>query len=179
MPRNSKAQQETNLQVMVREHVFNGKTQGEVAKQLGVRRETVNQNLAKSGMTQNITEVNRQELVTELTQLKEEVKSHRKGDKPLPLPAVDRLIKIAEVIARIQLPTRSENVNINAGVQVIPIEEQYEYSLAFAGLYPDERLEELDRVRARKRTCRVVIESNPIGLSKELSASHDNLESGS
>jgi hypothetical protein len=91
------------------------------------------------------------------------------------------LTRIRDSVAKLlglNAPTKSVTAHVD-GVQVIPIEEQYEYSLAFAGLYPDERLEELDRVRARKRTCRVVIGSNPMGLSKELSASHDNLESGS
>jgi len=45
--------------------------------------------------------------------------------------------------------------------QVIPIEQQLEYLNAFAGLYEDERLDELDRVKARKRTCRVVMEEHP------------------
>jgi len=60
-------------------------------------------------------------------------------------------------------PTKSISANVNADVQVIPIEQQLEYAQAFAGLYEDERLEELDRVRARKRTCRVVITADGWG----------------
>jgi hypothetical protein len=119
MPRNSKAKQEANLQVIVREHVLGGKTQGEVAKQLGVTRQTVNENLMGSGMTQHITEVARQEAIDELKQLKGEVLSHRKGDKPLPLAAVDRLIKIAEVVMRLEgtaAPTKNITATINADV---------------------------------------------------------------
>jgi hypothetical protein len=160
-PRNSKAKQEANLQVIVREHVMGGRTQGEVAAQLGITRQTVNENLNKTGMTENIVSTKRQEMVIELEALKADVKLHRKGDKPLPLAAVDRLIRIAEVIARIALPTRSENFNVNVEQQVIPIEQQLEYLTAFAGLYEDERLEELDRVKARKRTCRVVMDAQP------------------
>ena len=113
MPRTSKAKQEANLQMIVREHVVGGKTQGEVAKQLGVTRQTVNENLMKSGMVEDITSVARAELVAELNELKEEVKLHRRGADPLPLAAVDRLIKIAEVLAKVQLPTRSESVHVN------------------------------------------------------------------
>lgn len=55
-------------------------------------------------------------------------------------------------------PSKSISANVNVEQQVIPIEQQLEYLNAFAGLYEDERLEELDRVKARKRTCRVVMQ---------------------
>jgi hypothetical protein len=58
-------------------------------------------------------------------------------------------------------PSKSISANVNVEQQVIPIEQQLEYLNAFAGLYEDERLEELDRVKARKRTCRVVMEEHP------------------
>jgi hypothetical protein len=56
--------------------------------------------------------------------------------------------------------TKSISANVNVEQQVIPMEQQLEYLNAFAGLYEDERLEELDRVKARKRTCRIVMDAN-------------------
>jgi hypothetical protein len=64
-------------------------------------------------------------------------------------------------------PTKTISANINADVQVLPIEQMLEYMQAFAGLYPDERLEELDRVAARKRTCRVVMDAQPVKQLEE------------
>jgi hypothetical protein len=55
--------------------------------------------------------------------------------------------------------------------QVIPIEQQLEYLNAFAGLYEDEGVEEWDRVKARKRTCRVVIKLSP-SVFQEVGRSH-------
>ena len=74
------------------------------------------------------------------------------------------LVRVRDSVARLlglNAPTRSENLNVNADVQVIPIDQQLEYFNAFAGLYEDERYEELDRVKARKRTCRVVMGGGP------------------
>jgi transposase len=138
-----------------------GKSDKHIAEQHGVALQTVKNNLTlarKDPLT--ITEDNRQATLDELMELKAEVKSHRKGSKPLPLAAVDRLIKIAEVVMRLEgtaAPTKSISANVNLEQQIIPIEQQLEYLNAFAGLYEDERLEELDRVKARKRTCRVVM----------------------
>ena len=58
-------------------------------------------------------------------------------------------------------PTKSISANVNVAQQAISFEQQLEYLNAFAGLYEDERLEELDRVKARKRTCRVVMDAHP------------------
>jgi hypothetical protein len=63
---------------------------------------------------------------------------------------------------------KSISANVNVEQQVIPIEQQLEYLNAFAGLYEDERLEELDRVKARKRTCRVVMEAHPFRKQLEV-----------
>lgn len=141
-----------------------GKTDKQIAEEVGMAEKTVRNNLViarKDPLT--VTEDNRQATLDELMELKNEVKSHRKGDKPLPLAAVDRLIKIAEVVMRLEgtaAPTKSISANVNVEQQVIPIEQQLEYVNAFAGLYEDERLQELDRVKARKRTCRVVMDAN-------------------
>ena len=70
------------------------------------------------------------------------------------------LTRIRDSVAKLlglNAPTKSISANVNVEQQVIPIEQQLEYLNAFAGLYEDERLEELDRVKARKRTCRVVM----------------------
>jgi DNA-binding Lrp family transcriptional regulator len=74
------------------------------------------------------------------------------------------LVRVRDSVARLlglNAPTKSISANVNVEQQVIPIEQQLEYLTAFAGLYEDERLEELDRVKARKRTCRVVMEQHP------------------
>ncbi|MGA9308434.1 MAG: hypothetical protein WBW31_23770, partial [Candidatus Sulfotelmatobacter sp.] len=73
------------------------------------------------------------------------------------------LTRIRDSVARLlglNAPEMRVNENYNADAQVIPIEQQLEYLQAFAGLYEDERLEELDRVKARKRTCRVVVDAS-------------------
>jgi predicted transcriptional regulator len=144
-----------------------GRTDKQIAAEVGVAEKTVRNNLAiarKDPFT--ITEDNRQATLDELMELKTEVKSHRKGNKPLPLAAVDRLIKIAEVVMRLEgtaAATKSITANVNVDQQAIPIEQQLEYLNAFAGLYEDERLQELDRVKARKRTCRVVMTADGWG----------------
>jgi hypothetical protein len=94
-----------------------GKTDEQIGKELGVEAKTVRNNLViarKEGLS--VTEQDREELVDELLRIKADVEAHRKSDGKMPLQGVDRLIKIAEVIARIKLPARSENVNINADV---------------------------------------------------------------
>ena len=100
--------------------VAKGKPDKQIAVELGVTEKTVRNNLViarKDPLT--ITEDNRQATLDELKELKAEVKSHRKGDKPLPLAAVDRLIKIAEVVMRLEgtaAPTKSITATINAEV---------------------------------------------------------------
>jgi predicted transcriptional regulator len=142
-----------------------------IAEELGVTEKTVRNQLVMARKDPfTITEDNRKATLDELLELKNEVKSHRKGNKPLPLAAVDRLIKIAEVVMRLEgtaAPTKSLTANVNLDQQVIPIEQQLEYLNAFAGLYDDERLEELDRVKARKRTCRVVMDAHPFAPQLE------------
>ena len=69
------------------------------------------------------------------------------------------LDSIARLTGR-NAPEKSVRASVNVDQQVIPIEQQLEYLNAFAGLYDDERLEELDRVKARKRTCRVVMDAS-------------------
>jgi hypothetical protein len=148
-----------------------GRTDKQIAEVTGMAEKTVRNNLViarKDPFT--ITDDNRQATLDELLELKSEVKSHRKGDKPLPLAAVDRLIKIAEVVMRLEgtaAPTKSISANVNVEQQVISMEQQLEYLNAFAGLYDDERLQELDRVKARKRTCRVVMDAHPFAPQLE------------
>lgn len=153
--------------VEMQKMVAQGRSNKDIAQVLGVTEKTVENNLALVRKQQpTVTDDRRQAAIDELVMLRDEVLSHRKGNKPLPLAAVDRLIKIAEVVMRLEgtaAPTKTISAHVD-GVQVIPIEEQYEYKQAFAGLYDDERLEELDRVRARKRTCRVVMVENPFLL---------------
>lgn len=89
-----------------------------IAQELGVSPQTVRNNLViarKEPLT--LMEDNRQEALDELKQLKAEVLSHRKGSKPLPLAAVDRLIKIAEVVMRLE-GTAAPTKSISASVEV-------------------------------------------------------------
>ena len=81
----------------------------------------------------------------------------------IPPDVANALTRIRDSVARLlglNAPERSLHANVNIEQQVIPIEQQLEYLQAFAGLYEDERLEELDRVKARKRTCRVVMDAS-------------------
>jgi DNA-binding CsgD family transcriptional regulator len=97
-----------------------GHTDKQIAVEVGVAEKTVRNNLTiarKDPLT--ITEDNRQATLDELLELKKEVKSHRKGDKPLPLAAVDRLIKIAEVVMRLEgtaAPTKSITAHVDADI---------------------------------------------------------------
>jgi hypothetical protein len=98
-----------------------GKPDKKIAEELGMAEQTVRNNLVIARKEHpTVTDENRQATLEELRELKDEVRSHRKGDKPLPLAAVDRLIKIAEVVMRLEgtaAPSRSENVSINADVE--------------------------------------------------------------
>lgn len=94
-----------------------GKTNKQIGELIGVKEKTVENSLAiarKDPLT--VTEDNRQTALDELLELKNEVKSHRKGSKPLPLAAVDRLIKIAEVVMRLEgtaAPTKSIHATVS------------------------------------------------------------------
>ena len=113
-----------------------GRTDKQIAAEVGVAEKTVRNNLAiarKDPFT--ITEDNRQATLDELMELKTEVKSHRKGNKPLPLAAVDRLIKIAEVVMRLEgtaAPTKSITANMNVDAENIG--PYRKFVLAVAGL---------------------------------------------
>lgn len=84
-----------------------------------------------------------------------------------PIEVIDLALKILDrrdTVAQREMkltgtaaPSKSISANVNVEQQAIPFEQQLEYLNAFAGLYEDERLEELDRVKARRRTCRVVM----------------------
>jgi hypothetical protein len=77
--------------------------------------------------------------------------------------AWSRWMKLEMDLRGTAAPTKSISANVNVDQQVIPIEQQLEYLNAFAGFYEDERLQELDRVKARKRTCRVVMTADGWG----------------
>jgi DNA-binding CsgD family transcriptional regulator len=97
-----------------------GRTDKQIADEVGVAAQTVRHNLVRARKeTFNVTDENRQATLDELMELKAEVKSHRKGDKPLPLAAVDRLIKIAEVVMRLEgtaAPTKSITAHVDADI---------------------------------------------------------------
>lgn len=166
MPRNSKAKQADNQQKIV-QGTAEGKTQSTIAAELGLTRETVNRNLAV--LRNCLVSASREEYslyvkqqVELLTKAIEEV-----WEGKLPPEAANSIRGLMDSIARLtgsNAPSKSISANVNVEQQVLPIEQQLEYLQAFAGLYEDERLEELDRVRARKRTCRVVMVENPFLL---------------
>jgi hypothetical protein len=112
-----------------------GKSDKHIAEQQGVALQTVKNNLTiarKDPLT--ITEDNRQATLDELMELKAEVKSHRKGSKPLPLAAVDRLIKIAEVVMRLEgtaAPSKSITAHVDATENIGPYRK---FVLACSGL---------------------------------------------
>jgi len=159
-PRNSKAKQAANQQKIV-QGTAEGKTQSTIAGELGLARETVNRQLAK--LRDGFVTASREEFsqyvkqqVELLTKAIEEV-----WEGKLPPDAANSIRGLLDSVARLtgsNAPTKSISANLHVEQQVIPIEQQLEYLNAFAGLYEDERLEELDRVKARKRTCRVVME---------------------
>jgi hypothetical protein len=159
MPRNSKVKQAANQQKIV-QGIAEGKSQTTIAGELGLARETVNRNLAllRDGLVSASREdfsVYVKQQVDLLTKVIEEV-----WEGKLPPDAANSIRGLMDSVARLtgsNAPTKSISAHVAGGVQVLPIEEQYEYKQAFAGLYPDERQEELDRVKARKRTCRVVV----------------------
>jgi hypothetical protein len=136
----------------------------ELARALHVNRDTIAEDRKHlmsiaSGEAKTEMVLYREQQLAELVELRDvlqdpKIKPDRKVE--LTLAIIDREMRLTGTAA----PTKSISAHIDGGVQVLPIEEQYEYKQAFAGLYPDERLEELDRVRARKRTCRVVMESS-------------------
>jgi hypothetical protein len=138
-PRNSKAKQEDNLKVIVREHVLGGRTQGDVAKELRVTRETVNRNLNESGMADNIVNVAHQEIEADLKTIRADVEKHRKSNGVMPLPGVDRLLRVVELVMRLRVPDRKliGNVDLNPEHS----EEFLLFKEACAGLTEDQKHE--------------------------------------
>jgi hypothetical protein len=161
-PRNSKAKQAANQQKIVQGTV-EGKTQSTIAGELGLARETVNRNLAKlrEGF-QLATKEQFSDYVQHQVSLLTELASQL-WEGEVPADVGNSIRGVLDSIAKLtgsNAPTKSISAHVNGDAQVIPIEHQLEYLNAFAGLYEDERLEELDRVKARKRTCRVVMDAS-------------------
>jgi hypothetical protein len=133
----------------------------ELARALNVNRDTIAEDRKHlmsiaSGEAKTEMIIYREQQLAELIQLRDvlqdpAIRPDRKVE--LTLAIIDREMRLTGTAA----PTKSISANVNVEQQVIPIEQQLEYLNAFAGLYEDERLEELDRVKARKRTCRVVM----------------------
>jgi hypothetical protein len=106
-----------------------------------------------------------QEQIALLTQVIEEL-----WEGSLPPETANSIRGLMDSIARLtgsNAPTKS----IHATVPVEHSQELLEYREAFAGLYEDERYEELARVKARKRTCRVTITADGWGRAKQLEES--------
>ncbi len=137
----------------------------ELAKALHVSRNTITlDRLAIMELTRNEalteTQLYRADQLTRIQEKWHEIEnddSMTGAEKHL---AWSRWMKLEMDLRGTAAPSKSITANVSVEQQVIPIEQQLEYLNAFAGLYEDERLEELDRVKARKRTCRVVMDAS-------------------
>jgi hypothetical protein len=142
-------------------------TNVELAEILHVNRDTIAEDrkqLMTLARNEAVTETQlyREDQLTRIQQKWEEIESDETMTGAEKHLAWSRWMKLEMDLRGTAAPTRSISANVDVNQQVIPIEQQLEYLQAFAGLYPDERLEELDRVAARKRTCRVVMEAVPM-----------------
>jgi len=167
-PRNSKLKVASN-QARIVQGLNEGKKQVQIAAELSLTPETVSRNLAKlrEGFTIASKEQFSEYVQRQVELLSKAIEEVWEGN--LPPEAANSIRGLMDSIARLtgsNAPSKSISAHVDAGASVIAISEQYEYLQAFAGLYPDERLEELDRVAARKRTCRVVMDAMPKQLEE-------------
>jgi hypothetical protein len=135
----------------------------EQAKQLGVSYITVRRDrkaLMEQARTETLNEMQlyREDQLSRISDKWDEIESDDSMTGAEKHLAWSRWMKLEMDLRGTAAPSKSISASVNVEQQAIPIEQQLEYLTAFAGLYEDERLEELDRVKARKRTCRVVME---------------------
>jgi hypothetical protein len=151
-----------------------GKSQTQIAQELGISRMTFWRDLQAiearyvEGSQEDVAQFKKAQYQA-LLQIENAI-----AEGTIPADVGNALTKVRAEVAKLlglNAPTKSISHNVNVEQQVIPIEQQLEYLNAFAGLYEDERLEELDRVKARKRTCRVTITADGWGTPKQLEES--------
>lgn len=156
-----------------------GKTNKQISAEVGVAQQTVQNNLSRANKEPlTLTEERAQSALDELAELKEEVKSHRKGNKPLPLAAVDRLIKIAEVVMRLEgtaAPTKSISANVNVNPE--HSEEYLLFREACAGLSDEQKHDVRMYAKALPRTwVAPPIEANfPPPMVRQLEADNETI----
>jgi hypothetical protein len=137
----------------------------ELAKALHVSRNTITSDrlaIMELARTETLTETQlyRDNQLTRIQEKWDEIENDETMTGAEKHLAWSRWMKLEMDLRGTASPTKSISAHVNGDAQVIPIEQQLEYLNAFAGLYEDERLEELDRVKARKRTCRVVMDAS-------------------
>lgn len=112
----------TRTQVEVTKLRAEGKTQVEVAAELGIHRNTVGK-YEKRSMEELIKtdQINRAEyqkrIVAKLESILDEIELHRKSGKPLPLAAIDRQIHASLALAKLtgaSAPSRAISATIKA-----------------------------------------------------------------
>jgi DNA-binding CsgD family transcriptional regulator len=119
----------TRAQVEVTKLRAEGKTQVEVAAELGIHRNTVGK-LEKKSMEELIStdQINRAEyqkrIVAKLENILDEIELHRKSGKPLSLAAIDRQIHASLALAKLtgaSAPSRAVVGHVSANVvSIVP-----------------------------------------------------------
>jgi hypothetical protein len=158
-----KAKREVAKNIVVTEHIKKGQPLEKVLPLTGYKNAETLSRIKKEVMqqarseTQTEMQLYRQDQLTRIQEKWDEIENDESMSGAEKHLAWSRWMKLEMDLRGTAAPTKSISANVNVEQQVIPMEQQLEYLNAFAGLYEDERLEELDRVKARKRSCRVVM----------------------
>jgi hypothetical protein len=161
-----KAKRDVAKNIVVTEHIKKGKPLETVLPLTGYRNTETLSRIKKEVMTamnqetRSEMQIYREDQLARIADKWSEIDSDESMTGAEKHLAWSRWMKLEVDLRGTAAPTKSISASVNVEQQVIPIEQQLEYLNAFAGLYEDERLEELDRVKARKRTCRVVMDAN-------------------
>jgi hypothetical protein len=158
-----KAKRDVAKNIVVIEHIKKGHPLEKVLPLTGYKNTETLSRIKKEVMTQTNHETQtemqlyRQDQLARIQEKWDEIESDDSMTGAEKHLAWSRWMKLEMDLRGTAAPSKSISANVNVEQQAIPIEQQLEYLNAFAGLYDDERQEELDRVKARKRTCRVVM----------------------
>ena len=160
------AKRDVAKNIVVTEHIKKGQPLEKVLPLTGYKNTETLSRIKKEVMqetrneTQTEMQLYRQDQLTRIQEKWDEIENDESMSGAEKHLAWSRWMKLEMDLRGTAAPTKSISANVNVEQQVIPIEQQLEYLTAFAGLYEDERLEELDRVKSRKRTCRVVMDAS-------------------
>lgn len=166
---NSHTERQRFLAEQRRQRVLTGIKEGKslhtIATEVGCAYSTIRLDKGKlmelaRNENKNAMELHRDDQLARITAKWDEIENDQSMSGAEKHLAWSRWMKLEMDLRGTAAPTKSISANVSMDQQVITIEQQLEYLNAFAGLYEDERLEELDRVKARKRTCRVVMDAN-------------------